>query len=304
VKEEYAEVVRHDPAVGHVRQLERDARRIEDLVSMSAELESCDLIVDLHGNTRTRVLCFRQPGAVLRAARERLRRARWVHARWSRPAPVTPTVTRYARTLEPIGVSVDSLPRLAVPVEAQRWAEETLAAGGGEPWVAFCPAALHATKRWPEAYWVELLGAVVRRARVMVLSLARERDALPGLAAAVEREPRALWRVDALPRAAALLGRAQVAVSSDSGLMHVAAARGVRVVALFGSTSPALGFAPAGEGHVILCRYLPCQPCTLHGRERCPLGHFRCMLGIAVSEVEAAVARQLESHAGVGAGAM
>ena len=56
VKEEFAVVVRHDPAITHVRALERGARRLEDVVSTSAELESCDLIVDLHANSRTRVL--------------------------------------------------------------------------------------------------------------------------------------------------------------------------------------------------------------------------------------------------------
>ncbi|HEV2104109.1 MAG TPA: hypothetical protein VGU27_00160, partial [Candidatus Eisenbacteria bacterium] len=104
VKEEYADVVRHDPAVDHVRALERDARRLEDLVSMSAELEDCDLIVDLHGSLRTRVLTFRQRAPVLRVRRERLRRARWVHARWTRPAAATPALARYAATLAPLGL--------------------------------------------------------------------------------------------------------------------------------------------------------------------------------------------------------
>jgi heptosyltransferase-2 len=52
-----------------------------------------------------------------------------------------------------------------------------------------------------------------------------------------------------------------------------------------------LGFAPAGEGHVVLCRDEPCQPCTLHGRPACPRGHFRCMTGIATADVLAALAR-------------
>jgi len=80
-------------------------------------------------------------------------------------------------------------------------------------------------------------------------------------------------------------------VTHDSGLMHLAAARGRRVVALFGSTSPALGFAPVGEGHAVLCRELSCQPCTLHGRERCPRGHFRCMTTIEPDQVGDALAR-------------
>src|SRR5689334_1618856 len=64
VKEEYADIVRFEPLIHHVRTLERGARRIEDLVSMSAELEESDLILDLHANLRTRVLTFRQKAPV------------------------------------------------------------------------------------------------------------------------------------------------------------------------------------------------------------------------------------------------
>ena len=63
VKEEFADLVRFDHAITHVRVLERDARRLEDLVSMSAELEDCDLIVDLHGNSRTRLLTCSSHGS-------------------------------------------------------------------------------------------------------------------------------------------------------------------------------------------------------------------------------------------------
>jgi len=92
VKEEFSDVVRFDPAIDHVRVLEPDARKIEDLVSMSAELESRDLVVDLHGNSRTRVLAFRLRAPVLRAPRYRLRRARCrtsprvTRRRWRRSA--------------------------------------------------------------------------------------------------------------------------------------------------------------------------------------------------------------------------
>jgi heptosyltransferase-2 len=57
------------------------------------------------------------------------------------------------------------------------------------------------------------------------------------------------------------------------------------VTAVFGSTHPALGFAPAGDGHRVLCAALACQPCTLHGRDRCPLGHHDCVRRIAAEAV-------------------
>lgn len=292
-KEEYVDVVRFEPTIRHVRALERDARSLEDLVSMSAELEACDLIVDLHGSLRARLLCFRQRAPVLRAPSSRLARARWVHARWTRPRPAPRALERYAAALRPIGLEVAGNPEVTAGAEAEAWAERWLAAWSppGRP-VALCPGARHFTKRWPEAHWIALdealrAGGTPR----LYLSLASERHALPALAAVVEGDPAARWVTEPLPRLAALLSRCATAVTGDSGLMHLAAARGLGVVALFGSTAPELGFAPAGAGHEVMCRHERCQPCTIHGRARCPRGHFRCMEGIAPVDVARAVAR-------------
>ena len=286
-KAEYEDVVRFEPAIAHVRRLEPDARRIEDLVSMGAELEDRDLIVDLHGSLRTRLLCFRQRAPVLRAPSFRLARARQVHARWTRPAPLPPALERYARALRPLGLAVPGAPEVVAGPEAEGWARGWVAAWpGAGPLVALCPGARHPTKQWPEERWIELHRALRERgARLLVLALESERRALPALAALAEGDPQVRWSSEPLARLAALLSHAPAAVTQDSGLMHLAAARGTRVVALFGSTSPALGFAPAGDGHVVLCRNEPCQPCTLHGRASCPRGHFDCMRRLEVAEV-------------------
>src|SRR5262245_19239134 len=82
VKEEFQDLVRFHPAITHVRVLEREGRKLEDLLSMSAELEDADLILDLHGNLRTRLLTFRQRALVLRSPSYRLARGMRVHARW------------------------------------------------------------------------------------------------------------------------------------------------------------------------------------------------------------------------------
>lgn len=292
-KEEYAGVVAHDPRIDHVRVLEKDARRIEDLVSMSAELEDCDLIVDLHDNPRTRVLTLRQGAPVLRTAHERVRRMLAVRAKWLRPSPPRDAIARYAAALAPLGLAVDGVPRMHAGAEAERWAAEWVRAWapGAAP-VALAPGALHATKRWPEGRWCELDAALAAAGTPrLVFTTAAEKRALPELASRIDSDPRARWVCEPLPRAAALLSCCATAVTHDSGMMHVAAARGLRVVAIFGGTAPVLGFAPAGEGHEVICRGEPCQPCALHGRDRCPRGHFRCMLGIAVADVLAAISR-------------
>jgi heptosyltransferase-2 len=290
-KEEYADVVRHDPAIAHVRRLERDARRIEDLVSMAAELEDMDLIVDLHGSTRTRVLTFRQKPPVLRVPSYRLRRASQVHARAFRLRPPPTALQRYAMTVAPLGVTATEPPRVSAPSDAEAWAATWLEEWtNGERPIALLPGARHFTKRWPEEHWVALLDGLLAAGRAVVCCTPPSEKALfPAMAARLAKAQRGRWCTEGLPRIAAVLSRVSAAVSSDSGLMHLAAARGARVVALFGSTAPELGFAPAGEGHTVLCRHEPCQPCTLHGREACPKGHFRCMRLITPEQVREAL---------------
>ena len=92
-------------------------------------------------------------------------------------------------------------------------------------------------------------------------------------------------RLEILP---ALLRRCRVLVSGDTGAMHLAAAVGVRVVALFGPTDPRLT-RPLGEGHTVIWKQVPCAPCFL---PQCPIDH-PCMGQISVDEVEAAVLRAL-----------
>jgi heptosyltransferase-2 len=226
---------------------------------------------------------------VLRTKSWRVRRSLWVHARWLRPRPVPGATARMAAALEPIGIEVRGIPAVAVSPDAREWARVRASSWGREA-IALCPGARHATKRWPERHWLELHTRLREAGKQLIYFSPRaERDLFPELVRRVEEDAGAEWCSEPLGRIAALLSHTVGAVSSDSGLMHLAAARGVPVVAIFGSTSPVLGFSPAGPGHVVLCRNLSCQPCTLHGRERCPLGHHACMTGITPDQVAGAV---------------
>ena len=80
-----------------------------------------------------------------------------------------------------------------------------------------------------------------------------------------------------------LLRAAKVVLSNDSGVMHLAAACGAPVVAVFGSTEPKLT-RPIHDGVAIARRHLPCSPCF---RRECPLGHYECLRAIGARDVSA-----------------
>ena len=84
-----------------------------------------------------------------------------------------------------------------------------------------------------------------------------------------------------------LIAAAQIAVTNDSGLMHIAAAVGVHVEVIYGSTTP--DYTPPLTDHKKI-HYLgiACSPCF---KRKCPLGHFRCMKDILPQELAGAVDR-------------
>jgi heptosyltransferase-2 len=92
-----------------------------------------------------------------------------------------------------------------------------------------------------------------------------------------------------------------VALTNDSGLLHVAEACGVPVVALFGPTHPRLGFAPWRPVSTVLRVEIDCSPCDLHGPARCPRSHHRCMKELSVERVREAILARLPGASGTDA---
>jgi heptosyltransferase II len=89
-----------------------------------------------------------------------------------------------------------------------------------------------------------------------------------------------------------LLAAADVAVTNDSGLLHVAAAAGTRVVAIYGSSTPAFT-PPLTATATIVYDEIECSPCF---ERTCPLGHLRCLKEIAPERVAAAVERLMHER--------
>ena len=149
------------------------------------------------------------------------------------------------------------------------------------------PGAAWATKRWLPERFAELCRRLKSEGLTPVL-IGGPGDAALGAEIARASGAADLVGQTDLEELKSLMGRLALFVTNDSGPMHLAAAAGVPVVAIFGATTRELGFFPYGAGHRVVEADLACRPCGLHGAKACPEGHFLCMRLLSVDQVHRA----------------
>ncbi|MHC4516254.1 MAG: glycosyltransferase family 9 protein [Planctomycetota bacterium] len=243
-----------------------------------------DVVLDLHGNMKSslQVLYSRarlKVGFQSPVAREGSQR--FYHRRVRVPEPLPHRAERGLFLLRELGLAGD--PRQPViPVrtdvpdcwDGQAGKRVVLHPGTSE-FAAF--------KRWPLERFVALARRLLDH----------------GCAVGLSHGPDERWMVEKIraeaPRAfpvdgdlglrglAAVLRDADVVVAADTGPLHIAAAMGTPVVALFGPKEVSW-FGPRGDGHAVLYHDVPCRPCL---RRRC--ASAQCVLGLPVETVEEAV---------------
>lgn len=174
-------------------------------------------------------------------------------------------------------------PRLFPGLEEVSRVDALLEAAGwqGEPLIGLAPGSIWATKRWPG--YPALAAALAPHGRLVVIGGVGDSP----LAAEIVESARPHPVIDAMGRlsllaSAELIARLRVLVTNDSAPQHLASAMDTPTVVLFGPTVPEFGFGPlAGRTAVLGLDTLPCRPCDRHGPEKCPLGHWRCMMELA-----------------------
>jgi lipopolysaccharide heptosyltransferase II len=158
----------------------------------------------------------------------------------------------------------------------------------GARFAALMPGAEYGpAKRWPAAHYAALAAALAGSGTdVLVLGSAKERAIGDDVAARAGNERvRNLCGQTSLADVVDLLAAADVAVSNDSGLLHVAAAAGAPVVAIYGSSSPKLT-PPLTADAAVVSLPIECSPCF---ERECPLGHLRCLKELEPATVLRAV---------------
>lgn len=173
------------------------------------------------------------------------------------------------------------VPQLAVPPDdIARWRQANGLGTG--PAVALAPGSVGASKRW--TYYPEVARILIERGfDVWVVGGPGEKALAQEIVNVGGSKVRDLTGTD-LRNGILAVAAASVAITNDSGLMHVAAAIGTRTMGIFGPTSPYLWAPLNGLAATVLQQKekLSCQPCQ---RTICTMNDHRCMRDIAASDV-------------------
>ncbi len=314
------ELLRHHPAISNVIEFARGERRapwgwaaIANYARLAAKLRSAryDLVVDMHGQFRTAIsalaagapvrIGFDRPRARVWQASERIfpeqtRKHAWQGARegswlaYTHTIPV-PTlemhaVDRYLNVGGLLGLDGSAADfSFPIPQEADLRIDALLDYYGiaKTQLVVMAPGTIWETKQWLQRRFAEVARHFLQKGFAVTLIGSDRERAVCNEVAALAPGAVNLGGETTLSELAALIRRAAICVTNNSGPMHLAVALDRPVVSVFGSTDP-IWIGPYRRDGAVLKAELPCSPCYLRQLSRCAHGHA-CMHGIAASAV-------------------
>jgi heptosyltransferase-2 len=257
----------HDKRSSGVKELAR--------ILKSVRREKFDTVISPHRSTRSTLLAL-YSGARVRIGYKENELSFFYNHRIVRPMQLH-EAERILALLQPFGDNEESpRPHLTLTADERAYARGLM---GKAPYALVAPGSAWVTKRWPPEHFADVVSRLEERGyRVAVIGGPGDREVAEETAEKVSDAVPNLAGKTTLRQMAALIAEAGLLVCNDSAPVHVASAFDTPTVVIFGPTTPEMGFAPLGKRSLGLgLPGLACRPCSEHGGDTCPEGHFACM---------------------------
>ncbi len=283
-KKNFAAVVEHNPFIDKKYYLGGE------LSSLIPELkkEKYDFIIDLHNNLRT--LNLKLKLGVESFSFNKLNIEKWLLVNFKiNRMPDVHIVDRYMETVKSLGV-VNDLKGLDYFISQEDGkAIQKLPEEFQQGYIAFVIGAKHNTKKLP----VEKIISICKKLNQQIVLLGGNEDFETGERIASATQPQAAdtnrmtifnaCGKFSLNESAALIKLSTKVITHDTGLMHIAAAFKKEIISVWGNTVPGFGMYPYYGDFKIphlgsQVSGLSCRPCSKIGFDKCPKGHFKCMV--------------------------
>jgi ADP-heptose:LPS heptosyltransferase len=272
-KKAFRQIVENNPNISKVISFEKEIDEVTDMLKK----EQYDLVIDLHKNLRSARLKRKlgRPSAAF--PKLNFKKFLLTFFKIDR-LPDVHVVDRYFKAVEKLGVKNDQQ-GLSYFIPEQDEVEPRNF-GIVEPYVVYAIGAQFATKRMPAGKISELLKKI--NATVVLLGGEVDFDEAEQIAKSRAGIINLCGRLS-LNQSASLVRQAGKIITHDTGLMHIASSFGKPIVSIWGNTVPAFGMYPympqKKTGYSIHeVKGLSCRPCSKIGYQKCPKGHFKCML--------------------------
>ena len=149
------------------------------------------------------------------------------------------------------------------------------------PYIVLAPGSVWHTKAWVPEYYGEVAKFFLKEGyRVVLVGSKGDEPYCQRAWESSDRKSINLCGKTSLREFFSIVKEAALVISNDSSPVHVAVSLKTPVIEIYGSTVPDFGFYPYGEGDIVELKGLECRPCGIHGRRRCPEGHFKCMVDL------------------------
>ena len=267
-KSAYVSLLKNNPYIDSVYQIDASINEvIGDL-----KKENYDYVIDLHNNLRTQILKFKL--GVPSRSFNKLNMEKFMFTTFKMDSiPKVHIVDRYLDTVLHLGIKNDN-EGLDFFLSAK---DEVDVSCFPNNYTAFVIGGQHATKILP----TKKIISIIKNIDKPVLLIGGPEDGYRGeeIAKAFDKVVNTCGKYSVLA-SASLIKQAEMVITHDTGMMHIAAAFGQKIYSVWGNTVPEFGMYPYkanASSKRIEVQNLSCRPCSKIGYAKCPKGHFKCM---------------------------
>ncbi|NLJ07062.1 MAG: glycosyltransferase family 9 protein [Sphingobacteriales bacterium] len=287
VKPQYRQLISSNPNIDHIIEFQGN---ISSLIRLLRK-ENYHFIIDLHKNIRSTLIRFLllKPWVTF----SKLNFRKWLMVSFKiNLLPQKHLVQRYFEAVKQIGVENDFLAcDFYFDQDPEMIVNQLLSDKITGEYYVIVLSGTYFTKRLP----VEKISGIVSLLELPVILLGgkNEEEMASQLKSAHENKVIDFCGKTDIQQSAAIIRKAKAVLSGDTGMMHIAAALGKKVISVWGNTIPEFGMFPyyGGENpwelrqNIFEVKGLSCRPCSKLGKNTCPKKHFRCMNDLDTTEM-------------------
>lgn len=292
IKKEYAELLEYNTNISNLIKFDPgdDSVTLKELKYSLIE-KKYEYIFDLHNNFRSIYLRQGHHNAnISKIKKNKITQFLFVKFNINKYTQTIPIAERYLNVGKKAGITDDGEElEIYWDKKTENSTLQILKTSGlkeDKSYFAIAPGAGFYTKRWPLDYYKIFIEETIKKHNCNIVILGNKQDQNEGNELNKIQNVIDLTGKLSLIQSAVVLSKCKALISNDTGLMHMATAVKVPVLAIFGSTVKEFGFFPyRAKSIVVENNHLQCRPCTHVGRNNCPKKHFDCMRSVTPSIV-------------------